>query len=146
MLKLINLPPVWLVVSMAAAWGLAQLWAPLANLTEWTGRALIASGLMIMLWSGLAFLRARTTIIPHRTPKALVETGPFRLSRNPIYLADLIILAGWCLSLGAPHGLILMVPLYLALQNLFVLPEEARLTQHLGAPYVAYQARVRRWI
>lgn len=146
MIKIINLPPVWLIGCMAAAWGLAQLWSPYGESFLWTGRALIAWGLLVMLWSAVAFARARTTIIPHMTPKALVETGPYRMSRNPIYVADLFILLGWCISLGAPHGLVMLVPLFLALKYLFVLPEEARLTAHLGQPYIDYTSRVRRWV
>ena len=99
-----------------------------------------------MLWAVIAFRRARTTIIPHQPPSALVETGPFRFSRNPIYLADLIILAGWCLGLGAPAALILLIPLWWVLRARFILPEEDRLARHLGSAYTDYKARVRRWI
>ena len=94
----------------------------------------------------MAFRRARTTIIPHEAPSALVETGPFRFTRNPIYLADLLILVGWSVSLGAPLALILLVPFHAVLQRLFILPEEGRLNEYLGQPYSDYCARVRRWI
>jgi protein-S-isoprenylcysteine O-methyltransferase Ste14 len=143
-MKYLNLPPVWLIGFMAAAWGLARLWAPLGDMLLWPGRGLIAAGVALMLWSALAFRSARTTIVPHQPPSALVEAGPYRFSRNPIYLADLVILAGWALGLGAPLALILLAPFREVLLRLFVLPEEAVLERDLGAAYLDYKARVPR--
>ncbi|MEM9140757.1 MAG: isoprenylcysteine carboxylmethyltransferase family protein [Pseudomonadota bacterium] len=145
-LRFVNLPPVWLVAFMAAAWLIAEVHAPWGDALLWVGRAMIGASLALMVWSAIAFRRARTTIIPHLEPSALVETGPYRFSRNPIYLADLVILAGWVLSLGSPLGLLLLAPFRWVLLRLFILPEEARLTHHLGQPYSDYCARVRRWI
>lgn len=145
-LRWINLPPVWLLACMAVAWGIAQVHAPFGEMFLWAGRGLIGLSLLVMVWAAIAFKRARTTIVPHMQPSALVDTGPFQFTRNPIYAADLVILVGWCVSLGSPLGLILLVPLYFALLHLFILPEEARLRAKLGAPYEDYCTRVRRWI
>jgi protein-S-isoprenylcysteine O-methyltransferase Ste14 len=112
----------------------------------WPGRGLIAVGIVLILWSGLAFRRAHTTIVPHQPPSALVEAGPYRLSRNPIYLADMVILAGWALGLGSPRALVLLAPFHAVLLRLFILPEEAVLARDLGQPYVDFKKRVRRWI
>ena len=145
LLQTLNSPPVWLVGFIAAAWGLARLWAPLGDGLVWPGWTLVAAGIALAVWSAAAFRRARTTIVPHQPPSALVETGPYRFSRNPIYLADLVILAGAALILGAPHALILLVPFREVLLRLFIRPEEAVLARDLGQPYLAYKARVRRW-
>ena len=145
-MKYLNMPPVWLIGFMAAAWGLARLWSPLGEALLWPGRGLIAAGIVLILWSGLAFRRARTTIVPHQPPSALVEAGPYRLSRNPIYLADMVILAGWALGLGSPLALVLLAPFHAVLLRLFILPEEAVLARDLGQPYVDFKKRVRRWI
>lgn len=142
----LDYPPVWLALFMAIAWGWAQVQAPLGDAALWPGRVLIGLGLGLMIWAALAFRQARTTIIPHEDPSALVATGPFRFSRNPIYLADLMILAGWCLTLGAPLALVLVVPLGWILERRFIRPEEARLATHLGQSYIEYRTRVRRWI
>jgi protein-S-isoprenylcysteine O-methyltransferase Ste14 len=142
----LDYPPVWLAAAMAGAYGIAQAETVLGNAGLWPGRVLIALGLGLVIWAAVAFRRARTTIIPHETPSALVETGPFRFSRNPIYLADLVILAGWCLALGTIMGLVLILPLAFILQRRFILPEEGRLATHLGPAYTEYRARVRRWI
>lgn len=142
----LNYPPVWLLAFMALAWGIAQGHAPLGQSLLWPGRAVIVLGLALMVWAAIAFRRARTSIVPHEIPSALVETGPFRHSRNPIYVADLIILAGWTLSLGAPLALALLWPFQQVLLRLFILPEEDRLSVHLGEPYRLYRTRVRRWL
>ena len=145
-MKRLNFPPVWLAGFIAAAWGMARIRAPLGDALIWPGWVLIAAGIALAVWSAVAFRRARTTIVPHQSPSALVETGPYRYSRNPIYLADLVILAGAALILGAPLALILLVPFHQVLLRLFVLPEEAVLTRELGQPYLDFMARVRRWL
>lgn len=146
LLRHLDYPPVWLALHMAVAWFMAHVWAPLGSWGLWPGVALIGAGLGLMLWAGLAFRRARTTIVPHRAPSALVESGPYARTRNPIYLADLMILAGWALALGAPAALLLLAPLWSVLSARFVLKEEAVLAAHLGPAYGAYRARVPRWI
>ncbi len=145
-MKHLNMPPVWLIGFMAAAWGLARLWAPLGDMLLWPGLGLVAIGIALIVWSALVFRRARTTIVPHQPPSALVVTGPYRFSRNPIYLADLVILAGAALILGAPLALILLVPFREVLLRLFILPEEAVLERDLGRAYLDYKARARRWL
>lgn len=145
MTKWIDLPPTWLIGFMFVAWatsGTGLVWE--AGL--WPGRILIATGLGVMIWSMVHFQLARTTVIPRQTPTALVDSGPFHFSRNPIYLADLVILAGWCLNIGAPVAVILVVPFWWVLQTKFIEPEEETLEEILGAPYLDYKARVRRWI
>ncbi len=144
LLQHLNTPPVWLIGFIAIAWGLARLWASLEDALVWPGWALVAAGITLITWSALAFLKARTTIAPHHAPSALVETGPYRFSRNPIYLADLVILAGWTLGLGAPLALILLVPFREVLLRQFILPEEAVLERSLGPAYLDYKARVPR--
>ncbi len=143
-MKHLNMPPVWLIGFMAAAWGLARLWAPLGDMLLWPGLGLVAVGIALIVWSALAFRRARTTIVPRQPPSALVEAGPYRFSRNPIYLADLVTLAGAALILGAPLALILLVPFREVLLRLFILPEEAVLERDLGPAYLDYKARVPR--
>ncbi|MEM7506323.1 MAG: isoprenylcysteine carboxylmethyltransferase family protein [Pseudomonadota bacterium] len=142
----LDMPPVWLIGFMGLAWAGSYIpqfdWAWML----WLGRALIALGLALAVCAAVAFRRAKTTIIPRERPSALVESGPFGFSRNPIYLADLVILAGWCLTLGAPLTLVLVVAFWRVLTKRFIEPEEAVLSADLGADYAAYKARVRRWI
>ncbi|MEM7177314.1 MAG: isoprenylcysteine carboxylmethyltransferase family protein [Pseudomonadota bacterium] len=140
-----DMPPVWLVGFMALASVLG--WAmPGWLVLVWPGRVLIGLGLLLAVWSALAFRRARTTIVPRERPAALVETGPYAISRNPIYLADLMILAGWSLGHGLVITCLVVAAYWWVLLIRFVLPEEEVLRRDLGPDYMAYQRRVRRWI
>ena len=148
LLRWLDLPPVWLAGCAALAWGQAQLlpsggWGAWAG---WLGYALIGLGLLIAVEASYEILRQHTTIIPGRTPSALVEGGVYRISRNPIYLGDAMILAGLSLRWETVVGLFL-VPAFMALiQKRFILGEEMRIRAEFGAAYNAYAARVRRWL
>lgn len=146
-LRKLDVPPLWLVLSLATTWLLSLLWAPLGGAPwQWLGAALILAGLALAVWAAIGFRRARTTIVPREEPSALVSAGPFRFSRNPIYLANLVILSGWSLWLGTPLGLLLVWPLKVLLERRFVLPEERMLEDRLGQAYTGYRRRVRRWL
>jgi len=145
LLRHLDYPPVWLLFFMALVWIMGAAWAPIGDWMLWPGRALIAAGIALAVWSAWEFRRARTTLIPRGEPSALVTTGPYARSRNPIYLADLMILAGWALVCGTFIGLFLLLPFREVLLRRFILPEEAVLEAHLGAEFAAYRARVGRW-
>jgi hypothetical protein len=88
-----DLPPVWLMGFMAAAWAidrglpLVEAFGPVYRVA---GGLLMLAALGLIAWSALWFWRKKTTIEPHHTPTALIVEGPYRLSRNPIYLALLV--------------------------------------------------------
>ncbi|MBK0400748.1 isoprenylcysteine carboxylmethyltransferase family protein [Limibaculum sp. M0105] len=145
-LRHLDWPPVWLALAMAIASALGALGSPLGDWSRWPGWLVIAAGVALMIWAALEFRRARTTIVPRAEPAALVEGGPYRFSRNPIYIADLVILAGWVLTTGQPLGLLLLWPLARVFERRFILPEEAMLESRLGEGYRAYRARTRRWL
>lgn len=145
-LRHLDYPPVWLALFIGIAWALAQLWAPLGDGLAPVGWALIAAGLVLVFWAALTLRRARTTIVPRERPTALVTGGPYRFSRNPIYLADLMILAGVALVLGAPQALLLLWPFTRVLERRFIEPEEAALAAAFGPDWERYRARVRRWL
>jgi protein-S-isoprenylcysteine O-methyltransferase Ste14 len=94
----------------------------------------------------LAFRRAGTSPNPWRPTTAMVTGGPYRLSRNPMYLGFTLLYLGaacWANSLW----LLLFLPVILALmQQLVILREERYLERRFGAEYVGYRNRVRRWI
>lgn len=143
-MKWIDLPPAWLLGCIAVAW----LWRwPDA----WMGNAaagLVCLGIGAVLTTAAVweFRRSRTTIMPRRSPSALITRGIFRVSRNPIYLADLFFLAGFSLIFGSVPGLVL-VPLYAwLLQARFIEGEEARLVDEFGPAFEAYCRSTRRWL
>ena len=143
-MKWIDLPPFWTIAAVFVTWSvpLASPWGPLIL----PGRILLGAAAVLFAASLFEFMRARTTVIPRQAPSALITTGIFRLSRNPIYLADLLILAGLSLIWGKLLGLILVPVLARILITRFITGEEARLAEAFGAEYEAYLSRTRRWI
>jgi len=100
----------------------------------------------LMLLAVAQMALARTTFIPRRDPAALVVGGVFRVSRNPIYLGDALILTGAILYWGAWLALPL-VPLFgVWITRRYILDEEARLRRGFGAGFDDWAARVPRWI
>lgn len=102
------------------------------------------------LWLGLAsigrFREAKTNVTPWGDASAIVETGAYGRTRNPMYIGMALIMMGAAMLLGSRGGL-LMVPVALILINWFVVPrEEAYLTRRFGDEYRDYCRRVRRWI
>lgn len=150
MLRHLDYPPVWLAGFAALVWLWAAAGLPGTALpAPWLRAlavALVAGGVGLMGMAVLAFARARTTVVPHRVPSALVDSGIYRLSRNPIYLGDVLVLIGWALWLGALGALVLVPGLVYVLHQRFILPEEARMAARFGEAYRAFAARTRRWL
>lgn len=106
----------------------------------------MAAGIGLTLMGLLTLLRARTGIMPMRPVKTLVVTGPYRFSRNPIYLGLAVLYIG--LAVQQRHAWALVtLPLGLwALRKLVIDVEEAHLAGRFGEEYEAYRRAVRRWI
>lgn len=145
-LRDVDIPPSWLVLHLAAVW-LVSLVSP-AVLGDWgrvPGQVLIVAGLVIMAAAIAQMLARRTTVVPRRDPQALVTTGLFSLSRNPIYLGDALILTGAILWLDAVLALPLVFSFVWLVQSRFIRDEEARLTLAFGAEFDLWASRTRRW-
>ncbi|MDP5348342.1 MAG: isoprenylcysteine carboxylmethyltransferase family protein [Paracoccaceae bacterium] len=149
-MKWIDLPPVWLAAMIALAWAQAT-WLPLGlsfggAWADFTGGILVGGGLILMALAVHEMRKARTTIIPHLEADKLVQSGIFSRSRNPIYLGDMLVLAGLILRLDAVLALPL-VPVFLGiLEKRFVIPEENRLRRKFRADFARYCQKTRRWI
>lgn len=141
-------PPVWLAgfVLLALLTAMPVAGGALGLVLVGLGGAAVAVGLGLMGLAVREMTRARTTVIPGRDPSALVTRGVFRFSRNPIYLGDLLILAGISLVWQSWVGLALVPVLGWVLTRRFILHEEARLRAGFGAEAEAWMARVRRWL
>jgi protein-S-isoprenylcysteine O-methyltransferase Ste14 len=99
-----------------------------------------------MVWSFLAFARAKANIRPDRAASHLIVSGPFSLSRNPIYLSEALLLAGlglWNGSLWYVVALTFFVPV---VSLLAIRREEAHMEAKFGQEWRAYAGRVRRWL
>ena len=105
-------------------------------------------GLSFVLAGFLSFRQAKTTINPIKpmATSALVTTGLYRYTRNPMYLGLLLMLLGWAAYLANPVAF-LFLPLFMLYINRFqITPEERALSSMFGAAFAAYKARVRRWL
>jgi protein-S-isoprenylcysteine O-methyltransferase Ste14 len=140
-------PPVLVAGAIALAWVLRRLLplpvlAPLPGL----GAVVMLAGLGLGVWAVVALMRAGTDPRPDRPDAALVQGGPFRFSRNPIYLGFLLLAAGLALRWGDLWGWLAVLASQQMLDRLVIAREEPYLAARFGAEYEAYRARVRRWI
>ncbi|HXE47897.1 MAG TPA: isoprenylcysteine carboxylmethyltransferase family protein [Ramlibacter sp.] len=144
-------PPVIAVAAAAVMWGLARAFpafdvpngmhAPAAVLIAFAGVILAASGIV-------TFRRARTTINPHKPGEAtaLVSSGPYRFTRNPMYAGLLLVLLAWAAFLSSLSALLGPVAFVLYINRFQIAPEERTLQLLFGSEYAAYKTRVRRWL
>lgn len=142
-------PPVLLLLSLALSialhWFLPGL--PLSPVPwHWIGVPVMVAGIALIGWSVRVFDRARTSYIPGDRSKVLLVRGPFRWTRNPIYVGMATISAGVALLLNDAMALLGTVAYVVAVTRLFIVREEALLAKRFGASYRAYRARVGRWL
>lgn len=146
MAKEIDFPPVWLT-GFAVIGGLIGRVVPVTTpVNDPLGAALVGGGIVLMLVAAGQMIIARTTLIPRRDPDAFVHGGVFRFSRNPIYLADAVLLAGLCFAWDALIALPLVAVFMMVITRRFILGEEARLMERFGEEYADYAGRTRRWL
>jgi protein-S-isoprenylcysteine O-methyltransferase Ste14 len=147
-----KVPPPVVTLLLAGAMKVVASIAPTLQLPSVTGTAaaavLFAAGLLVEAAGAVSLLRAGTTFDPThpRSASVLVVSGMYRLTRNPIYLGDLLLLLGWAVFLESPLALA-MTPLFvLYIDRLQIRPEERALSELFGERYDEYRARVRRWL
>ena len=121
--------------------------APTASLRT-IAATLAALGVGIALSGVLSFRRARTTVNPLKpeSSSALVTSGIYRLTRNPMYLGMAVVLLGWAAWLGSPWMLLGVATFAAYITRFQIVPEERALMRLFGAAFATYRARVRRWI
>lgn len=148
-MKWIDIPPAWLFLALIMTWWISELQPPAlafgGPVTDLAGGLLVGGGIVLMLLAVAEMRKRRTTVIPHKEASALVTTGIFKRSRNPIYLGDALILAGLALRWEAPVALVL-VPLFMGtITQRFIIPEEDRLRRKFRADFARYCQNTRRW-
>ena len=92
------------------------------------------------------FRRSRTSIVPVRPATALVIAGPYRFTRNPMYVGMAALTLALALFLDTWWVIMLLPPVLLVVRLFVIAPEERYLRRRFGADYVAYTRRVRRWV
>ena len=113
---------------------------------RYVGAALMLLSVALGFWAVWLFRKADTGVVPFTPVKALVSHGPYRFTRNPMYLGMVGVLLGTAVLLGSLAPLV-AIPLFIALiEWRFILAEEAMLVATFGEAYAEYKARVRRWL
>lgn len=110
------------------------------------GWTLIAVGLAGVIWAIIAMARVRTSVNPYAPTSAIATSGPYRFSRNPIYLFDVLIYLGACALINSLWPLVLL-PAVIWVMRIGVIDREERyLERRFGERYLRYKRSVRRWI
>jgi protein-S-isoprenylcysteine O-methyltransferase Ste14 len=134
-----------IVAALALGWALpGPLWLHAGGWAA-LGWALLLAGVGLDLAAMTMMSRQRANILPHRAATALVTTGPFAVSRNPIYLGNAIALCGAGFAFANPWFLAAALAAALAVTPLAIVREEAHLARLFGAEWRAYSARTARW-
>jgi len=146
-------PPVIAAAGILA--GLALQWAwpmPIGCPAVWQpvircgGVLLIAAWLTLAISAIVTFRRAGTTPNPTKPSTALAFGGPYRFTRNPMYLGLVLLVVGVGLVVNSKWPVLMGVPVFVLLRNAVILKEERYLEAKFGAAYLEYKQRVRRWI
>lgn len=146
-------PPLLYLLPMAMGF-IAQYFVPIgivtgvrpAHMLRLVGCAEILIGAALNVWALRTFHRLHTTVLPHRPARALAAEGPYKLTRNPMYLGFAIIYLGIAFVANA-FWVLLFLPEAIAFVSLFVIGrEESYLRREFGSEYDDYRARVRRWL
>ena len=144
-------PPAVAVLIGVAMWFAADsgpsVVLPLLGRSLAFGAIALVGGAMALA-GDLAFKRARTTINPFKPQNtaALVTSGVYRFTRNPMYLGLFILLLGWAAFLCSAFALLGPIAFVAYITRFQIVPEERVLSAKFGAAYSEYRARVRRWI
>lgn len=110
--------------------------------------AVVVVGISFCVSGVISFRRARTTVNPLQPHKAsaLVTSGVYRVSRNPMYVGFAFLLLGWALALGEPLAFLGVPAFVLFITRFQIIPEERALTTLFGTEFERYCTAVRRWI
>lgn len=144
------LPPLLLLGSILLGVVLHWLWplgfAAGGGVRVLVGLALLGAGIAAAAWSIVWMRRTKQDPDPREPTPELILGGPFRFSRNPIYVGMALVQTGVGIALGNAWVLLLLPPTLLVLVRGVIEKEEAYLARKFGAAYADYRARVRRWI
>lgn len=141
--------PVWsllgiLLIGLAAnfllRWSFPDWPAPFA-----VGLIPVLLGTLLIAWAGSEFSSHKTTLMPSEAASTLVKSGPYRYSRNPIYLSMMLVYSGISLMFNSPLALILVLPVIMLLNNQ-ARREERYLEWAFRDQFIEYKKKVPRWL
>ena len=144
-------PPIWTMIYLAmtagASWALdwPQLGWPPHNAA--VGTAIFFAGCALPVWAFVLFRVENTEIDPTSDAnRALVVSGPYRFTRNPMYLGLIVVALGMAVFVGCWPMLAAPIAVFLTANFVHIPYEEAKMRRQFGEPYDAYVGRVRRWL
>ena len=143
------IPPLWLLLTLGLQAVASHLWPIatwLAKPWGYAGGGLIAMGVAMAVWASRLFRRVETGVVPFSASTSLVVGGPYRFTRNPMYVGMLVGLVGAALLFGTVSPLLLVVAFFVLIDRLFVQYEERMLESVHGESYLELKRRVRRWL
>jgi len=147
--KMIDVPPGWLLGGLILGWLISRI-DPLPNFGSGLFRILgvvaFIDAIALFVWTARRFFGAKTPIHPRRKPSTLLTTGPFAISRNPIYLAMILLLLAFALWHGSVLGLAIPFLFGWIITERFIKGEEHFIEKEFGEEWRAYTAKVRRWL
>jgi protein-S-isoprenylcysteine O-methyltransferase Ste14 len=142
-------PPAYFFASLILLVGL-HFTLPLMRLIvspyRYLGAILIVFGVFLNLWTDSLFKKRETTVKPYEMPSHLEVSGPFRITRHPMYLGMVSILLGIAVALGSLVPMIVPVLFVIVAEVMFIPFEEENLKQTFKEEYLDYKRKVRRWI
>lgn len=110
------------------------------------GLLLILFGIIIDVWAWSLFRKKKTTLNPYKIPSKLETNGPFKISRNPMYLGMDLVLLGLSIFLGSLSTFIFPILFIFLIEKLFIIFEGKSLEKRFGRPYLDYKEKVRKWV
>lgn len=142
-----DLPPIWAFAVAVLAIFLSRvfpiIFLPTPAIMSWI---LITAGFVLIIWSAIYFLRKKTPIEPHHTPTTLIVEGPYKVSRNPIYLGMFLGLLGVAFWSNTLVALLIVVFFPFVITVRFIAQEEATLRAQFADEAEAYLSSTGRWL
>jgi len=134
------------LVGLTLQWVVSLPFMPASVPAGWIGGIVFVLALALFAWAIATMTRAGSNVPTNLPTTTIVETGPYRFTRNPIYLGMFLGLVGLAIAFDSLWLLVMLVPFSLAIRYGVVAREEAYLERKFGDAYRQYRARVRRWV
>lgn len=143
------MPPTWMSIAIITmlilnfVFPMASVVPPLWNLM---GLVFMSSGVILNLIADKAFHQVDTTVKPFRESSSLVTRGVFQISRNPMYLGMVLVLAGIAILLRSFSPYLVIIAFVILIDRTYVRVEEYMLAKKFGAAWDRYKSKTRRWL
>ncbi len=143
------LPPAYFITYLLLAVGLHFV-IPIVKFIRtpynYTGILLLGIGIWLNIWADKLFKKKGTTVNSFEKSSFFIEEGPFRFSRNPMYLGMVIILTGVAVLLGSITPFLVPAGFFITMNVVFIPDEERAMEETFGEQFLDYKKRIRRWL